>query len=167
MIFSTETWDLRIPSWDHSKTRTETVYFNKTVWFSNELKLDHGCALIKCKQLGLEMLTFDSEMELYGFHNGYVKRPFWFEEFTLFGAYRPDTEHDKWFWLANGKSADFLPPWGPKKGGGSCTMLMKKSDPKEFPPVYLYDQDCTLRRKFFCAATEIKVWLTLNKTFCL
>jgi hypothetical protein len=141
------------------KTATDTVHFNKTIWFSNHLKLGHSCALMKCKSLGLDMLTLDNSMELFWFQNLYRAKSIWFEHFTQFGAHRPDQTKNDWVWSANGEPAKFLPQWGrdPRqqpdgKNGAEMCAAIRKLALKEYPPVELHDHSCSLPMKFFCAA---------------
>jgi hypothetical protein len=89
------------------------LYSDKAVWYSNELRLSHGCALIKCKQLGYALLTLETEEE-YGCFQVYLKRHHdLFDDFTHYGAHLENfTSNDEWKWSANGEKMKFAPQWG-------------------------------------------------------
>jgi hypothetical protein len=77
------------------------------------------------------------------------------EEFTHFGAHRPEQAENKWIWSTNGQSAEALPEWDlgqpdGKNGTEMCTAL-KKNYPKR---AKLHDQSCSLPMKFLCAARK-------------
>jgi hypothetical protein len=139
------------------------LYSDKAVWYSNELRLSHGCALIKCKQLGYALLTLETEEE-YGCFQVYLKRHHdLFDDFTHYGAHLENfTSNDEWKWSANGEKMKFAPQWGNLHPNGNerCVVLEKTLLTRE-PPFDLQKFNCDAKLSFFCASKVInskEVW---------